>query len=58
MEPNGQWMVWDTRLDLPAQFSALVLIGLGHDEAVSLCRLLNEAGSDLGSVDARQSRAS
>ncbi|RWB24658.1 MAG: hypothetical protein EOQ42_08900 [Mesorhizobium sp.] len=58
MEPNGRWMVWDVRLDLPAQFSALALIGLCHDEAVSLCSLLNETGSETGSNEARQSRAS
>lgn len=58
MEPNDRWMVWDARLDLPAQFSALVLIGLSHDEAVSLCRLLNETGSETASTDARQSRTS
>lgn len=51
-------MVWDVRLDLPAQFSALALIGLCHDEAVSLCSLLNETGSETGSKEARQSRAS
>lgn len=58
MEPNDRWMVWDSRLDLPAQFSALALIGLCHHEAVSLCRLLNETSSETGSTDARQSRAS
>ncbi|MET3577626.1 hypothetical protein ABID19_000641 [Mesorhizobium robiniae] len=51
-------MIWDTRLDLPAQFSALALIGLCHGEAVSLCSLLNETDSEAASVDARQSRAS
>lgn len=54
MEPNGRWMVWDTKLDLPAQFSALALIGLCRREAASLCRLLNEADP----ADVLQSRAS
>jgi hypothetical protein len=58
MEPNGRWMVWDTRIDQPAQFSALALIGLRRDEAASLCNLLNETGSETGLTDARQSRAS
>jgi hypothetical protein len=51
-------MVWDAKLDLPAQFSALSLIGLCHNEAVSLCSLLNETGSENGSTEARQSLAS
>ncbi|CCV15022.1 hypothetical protein MESS4_740005 [Mesorhizobium sp. STM 4661] len=54
MEPNGRWMVWDKKLDLPAQFSALALIGLCHHEAISLCDLLNETDT----VDVRQNRAS
>ncbi|TIS95874.1 hypothetical protein [Mesorhizobium sp.] len=58
MEPNGRWMVWDAMLDLPAQFSALALIGLCHDEAVSLCRLLNETASETDAIYARHSRAS
>ncbi|RUU42536.1 hypothetical protein EOC93_18360 [Mesorhizobium sp. M6A.T.Ce.TU.002.03.1.1] len=58
MEPNGRWMVWDARLDLPAQFSALALIGLRHDEAASLCRLLNETASETDAIYVRQSRAS
>lgn len=58
MEPNGRWMVWDTRIDQPAQFSAVALIGLCRNEAVSLCNLLNETGSETGLTDARQSRAS
>ncbi|TIO10598.1 hypothetical protein [Mesorhizobium sp.] len=58
MEPNGRWMVWDASIDLPAQFSALALIGLCRKEAVSLCNLLNETGSETGSADTRQSRAS
>jgi hypothetical protein len=58
MEPTGRWMIWDTRLDLPAQFSALALIGLCHGEAVSLCSLLNETDSEAASIEALQSRAS
>ncbi|MER8486251.1 hypothetical protein [Mesorhizobium sp. M1322] len=58
MEPNGRWMVWDAKLDLPAQFSALALNGLCHDEAVSICSLLNETGSETSSAEARQSWAS
>jgi hypothetical protein len=58
MEPNGRWMIWDTRADLPAQFSALALIGLCHKEAFSICRLLNETGWETDAIQARQSRAS
>jgi hypothetical protein len=54
MEPNGRWMVWDTRNDLPAQFSEIALIGLCHGEALSLCSLLNETSRS----DVRQRRAS
>lgn len=54
MEPNGTWVVWDKKLDLPAQFSALALIGLCHHEAISLCQILNETDP----ADVRQSRAS
>lgn len=53
LEPTNKWMVWDKTRGLPAQFSTITLTGLCHREAVSLCRLLNQATA----APAEQSRA-
>jgi hypothetical protein len=43
LEPTNKWMVWDKTRGLPAEFSAITLVGLRRREAASLCWLLNES---------------
>lgn len=37
------WMVWDLKLDVPAEHAGAVLVGLTEVEAEAFCQLLNVA---------------
>jgi len=40
-DPDGLWMLWDRRSDMPFEFCGRALVGLSEKEALCACEVIN-----------------